>query len=208
VRKRWTIRPPNGVTSARWSALPLGLVATTCSTNALQPGATIRHAHGPTGGADRAQLRDQFEQLHLSRSEANRVAEVQSERQTSLSVNHNQASSGWPNQYEGDCSQVDCGARMSVPPLVLVRGIGDVGSAVAHTLLLGGYAVAISDGPAQPTTHRRGMAFTDAVFDGTAKLDGVYACKIDTLDSLPAQASGRLFISPHAKSLFEARTTK
>ena len=83
---------------------------------------------------------------------------------------------------------------MTGPPLVLVRGIGNVGSAVAHGLFLRGYAVAISDGPGQPTAHRRGMAFTDAVFDGSAKLDGVYACKIDTLDSVPAQASGRLFI--------------
>ena len=60
----------------------------------------------------------------------------------------------------------------------LVRGIGDVGSAVAHALHRAGHAVAIHDGSA-PTTHRRGMAFVDAMFDGEATLDGVTARRID-----------------------------
>lgn len=54
----------------------------------------------------------------------------------------------------------------------LVRGVGDVGSVVALALFRAGVAVAIHDGPA-PTAHRRRMAFVDAVFDGTARLDGV-----------------------------------
>jgi xanthine dehydrogenase accessory factor len=83
---------------------------------------------------------------------------------------------------------------MSVAPLVLVRGIGDVGSAVAHLLFQQGYAVVIHDGPAPPTTHRRGMAFTDAVFDGLTRLDGTHACRVEVLDCLPEQASGRLFL--------------
>lgn len=62
---------------------------------------------------------------------------------------------------------------------VLVRGVGDVGSAVALALFRAGMAVAIHDGPA-PTAHRRGMAFVDAVFDGSAELDGVSAQRVDT----------------------------
>lgn len=57
---------------------------------------------------------------------------------------------------------------------ILIRGAGDVGSAVALALFRAGMAVALHDGPA-PTTHRRGMAFTDAVFDGVATLEGVSA---------------------------------
>jgi len=38
------------------------------------------------------------------------------------------------------------------------------------------------------------MAFADAVFDGSAKLDGVHACKIETLDCVADWAFGRLFI--------------
>jgi xanthine dehydrogenase accessory factor len=58
---------------------------------------------------------------------------------------------------------------------VLVRGVGDVGSAVAAVLFRAGYAVVLHDEPA-PATPRRGMAFADAVFDGTAALDGLTLC--------------------------------
>ena len=57
---------------------------------------------------------------------------------------------------------------------ILVLGCGDVGSAVAHRLFMHGADVVISDVPA-PAHPRRGMAFTDAWFDGTATLEGVVA---------------------------------
>lgn len=57
---------------------------------------------------------------------------------------------------------------------VLVRGVGDVGSAVAQALFTAGYRVAIHDRPA-PAYGRRGMAFVDAVFDGCAMLGGTLA---------------------------------
>ncbi|MGH2551953.1 MAG: hypothetical protein ACRDHN_21405 [Thermomicrobiales bacterium] len=60
---------------------------------------------------------------------------------------------------------------------VLVRGIGDIGSAVAHRLFTSGYLVVIHDSP-RPENPRRGMAFTDAAFDGFARLDGVGARRI------------------------------
>lgn len=56
----------------------------------------------------------------------------------------------------------------------LVLGGGDVGSAVAHQLFRGGAQVLICDRP-QSTHARRGMAFTDALYDGVATLDGVEA---------------------------------
>jgi xanthine dehydrogenase accessory factor len=116
--------------------------------------------------------------------------------------------SGGPGGVVGTASvpqgrRIDCRSPMTLAPLVLVRGIGDVGSAVAHMLFQRGYAVALCDGPAPPTAHRRGMGFTDAVFDGSAKLDGVFACKIDTLDCIAEFASGRLFI-PVVTEVFEA----
>ena len=57
---------------------------------------------------------------------------------------------------------------------VLIRGCGDVGSAVAHLLLRGGHEVVIHD-VALPAAPRRGMAFADAIFDGACELDGVRA---------------------------------
>jgi xanthine dehydrogenase accessory factor len=59
-------------------------------------------------------------------------------------------------------------------PVVLVRGLGDVASAVAHRLFLDTFRVVIHDAPL-PTTTRRGMAFADVAFDGDATLEGVPA---------------------------------
>lgn len=66
---------------------------------------------------------------------------------------------------------------------VLVLGGGDVGSAVAHRLYVLGANVVLHDteGPAHP---RRGMAFTDAWFDGTSALDGVVARLGRSVESL------------------------
>lgn len=61
---------------------------------------------------------------------------------------------------------------------VLVRGAGDVGSAVAVILFRAGYAVALHDEPAAAAL-RRGMAFIDAIFDGQCLLEGVEAHRVD-----------------------------
>ena len=57
---------------------------------------------------------------------------------------------------------------------VLVRGTGDVGSAVATLLYREGHAVVVHDSPA-PSHARRGMALCDALYAHTAELDGVLA---------------------------------
>lgn len=66
--------------------------------------------------------------------------------------------------------------------LILVRGTGDVASAVAHLLFTQGHRVLCHD-IAAPTYSRRGMAFVDAVFEGTATLDGVLARRADSLEA-------------------------
>lgn len=68
--------------------------------------------------------------------------------------------------------------------VVMVRGSGDVGSAVAHRLFTAGYPVVIHDAPA-PAAPRRGMAFTDAIFDGTARLEGVTARRVGLDHPIP-----------------------
>ena len=58
--------------------------------------------------------------------------------------------------------------------VILVRGSGDVGSAVAHRLFSEHHQVILQDDPA-PAYSRRGMAFTDVFFDGKAELEQVIA---------------------------------
>ncbi|WP_328703051.1 xanthine dehydrogenase [Arenibaculum pallidiluteum] len=77
-------------------------------------------------------------------------------------------------------------------PAVLVRGVGEIGSAIAHALARRGRAVAIQEAR-MPMTARRGMAFADAVFDGSAWLEGVEARRIDAPDAA-ARAIGRGFV--------------
>jgi len=84
--------------------------------------------------------------------------------------------------------------------LVLVRGIGDIGSAVAHCLVRAGYGVVIHDGP-KPTTTRRGMAFADAIFDGQAVLDGVTAALADDFDSIREALARRDVIPVYVRPL-------
>ena len=59
-------------------------------------------------------------------------------------------------------------------PLALVRGSGDIGSAVAHQLFSAGLRVILHD-VARPAHTRRGMAFTNALFERKAELSGVLA---------------------------------
>lgn len=77
--------------------------------------------------------------------------------------------------------------------LVLVRGSGDVGSAVAHRLFGSGHAVVIHDVP-RPAAPRRGMAFADAAFEGGCELDGVRARRVDDAAELPAALAERAYL--------------
>lgn len=70
--------------------------------------------------------------------------------------------------------------RIKLDLRILVRGANDVGSAVAHCLFTAGYSVVIHEMP-QPSTTRRRMSFSDAVFDGRVSLDGIEAQLIKRL---------------------------
>jgi xanthine dehydrogenase accessory factor len=83
---------------------------------------------------------------------------------------------------------------------VVVRGIGDVGSAVAHRLFLEGYAVLIHDVPT-PTTTRRGMAFADAVFDGSVILDNVHAVRAHDLPRIKEALASQRAIPVYVRDL-------
>jgi xanthine dehydrogenase accessory factor len=77
--------------------------------------------------------------------------------------------------------------------VILVRGSGDVGSAVAHSLFQGGYDVVIHEST-QPTATRRKMAFVDSVFDGSSVLNGVESKRVDALSLLPDILGGHKII--------------
>ena len=66
--------------------------------------------------------------------------------------------------------------------LALVRGTGDVGSAIAHLLCRNSFEIVLHDVP-RPVHARRGMAFTDTLFahadrrhqnDGSIRAPGMW----------------------------------
>jgi xanthine dehydrogenase accessory factor len=71
-----------------------------------------------------------------------------------------------------------------IRPAAIVVGCGDVGSAVAHALHNAGCAVVLVD-HADPPWTRRGMAYTDAWYVGTAELAQVSACFCASVRSIP-----------------------
>ncbi|MGH2600471.1 MAG: xanthine dehydrogenase [Dehalococcoidia bacterium] len=74
--------------------------------------------------------------------------------------------------------------------LILVRGVNEFGSAVAHLSFAGGHAVVLHDAPRPDTCHRT-MAFADAVFDGECSLEGITAVRVDDLAALPHVIDGQ-----------------
>ena len=85
---------------------------------------------------------------------------------------------------------------------ILVRGANDVGSAVAHRLFTAGSFAGIHE-ISLPTTTRRRMSFTDAVFDGRAMLDGVEAQFIKRLYLLRGALVAHQVIPVVVKDLYE-----
>lgn len=85
---------------------------------------------------------------------------------------------------------------------VVVWGSGDVGSAVAVELFRHGQDVVLLE-DTWPTVIRRGMAFADAVFDGSAELEGVTARRVTDQPTLAALLAARAAIPLVVSSLPE-----
>jgi xanthine dehydrogenase accessory factor len=77
--------------------------------------------------------------------------------------------------------------------IAVIQGSGDIGSAVAHQLVLAGYRAIITD-CYYPGHARRGMSFVNAYYEGTARLDGVVA---RYTNSIVADDSHEVLVNSH-----------
>ncbi|WP_431222825.1 selenium-dependent molybdenum cofactor biosynthesis protein YqeB [Serratia sp. L9] len=77
------------------------------------------------------------------------------------------------NQSAGGLMKNDI--RLTRDKLVTIRGAGDIATGVALRLYHAGFQVIMLD-VAQPTAIRRSVAFAQAMFDGSACVEGVTAC--------------------------------
>lgn len=78
-------------------------------------------------------------------------------------------------------------------PRILVRGVNEFGSAIAHRLFRLGIPVLLHDVP-RPDDCRRATAYTNAVWLGNTTLDGVPAERVDDLGALDALVQTRAVI--------------
>lgn len=79
-------------------------------------------------------------------------------------------------------------------PVAVILGTNDVASAVGLAFNAAGYGVVLSQDPTQPVL-RRGMAFDDALWDGTVTLEGVKGVGVDTLVEIVTSFHDRRHIS-------------
>ncbi len=73
------------------------------------------------------------------------------------------------------------------PPLVGIRGAGDLATGVACRLVRAGFPVALSELPA-PSTVRRAVCFAEAVYEGRVEVEGLVAVRC----AGPVEAHGAL----------------
>src|SRR5215831_15387066 len=69
--------------------------------------------------------------------------------------------------------------------LVAVKGAGDLATGVMHRLYRAGFAVMATELP-QPTVLRRTVAFAEAVTQGQMTVEGVTACRANSVEEVQA----------------------
>jgi len=69
------------------------------------------------------------------------------------------------------------------PPLVAVKGAGDLATGVMHRLCRAGFAVMATELP-QPTALRRTVAFAEAVPLGQMAVEGITACRANSVEDI------------------------
>ena len=76
---------------------------------------------------------------------------------------------------------------LSFDDLVVIKGAGDLATGVAYRLRRAGFPVVMTE-IAQPTVVRRTVSFAQAVFDGTAEVEGMRATLVATTEEARALA--------------------
>ena len=96
---------------------------------------------------------------------------------------------------------------MQYRDLIIVRGAGDISSGTIHRLARAGFAVLALE-VARPSAIRRRVAFSEAVYDGAATVEGVTAVRIagiQEIDEVLARGDVPLLTDPAGESIRRLR---
>ena len=94
-----------------------------------------------------------------------------------------------------------------IPDLVIVRGAGDISTGTIHRLYRAGFPVLALE-TAYPSAIRRKVAFSEAVYDGSATVEDVTAfLTADVREAVKALETGRLpvLVDPAGESIRQLR---
>ncbi len=92
---------------------------------------------------------------------------------------------------------------MQYRDLIIVRGAGDISTGTIHRLTRAGFAVLALE-VARPSAIRRKVAFSEAVYDGAATVEGVTAVRIadiQEIDEVLARGDVPLLTDPAGESI-------
>ena len=91
---------------------------------------------------------------------------------------------------------------MKKDTIVLIKGAGDVATGVAHTLVKDGYKVIMTE-IQNPTTERRAVAFSEAVYEDEWEVEGLTAKKTspDKIDDTISEGKIPIVVDPETKIL-------
>lgn len=91
--------------------------------------------------------------------------------------------------------------------LVIVRGAGDISTGTIHRLFRAGFPVAALEAE-HPSAIRRRVAFSEAVYDGTATVEGVTAVRTESTGEIAAvlgEGKLPLLVDPEGESIRQLR---
>jgi len=92
---------------------------------------------------------------------------------------------------------------MNTNPMIIVRGGGDMATAVIHRLWRAGFRVLALETD-KPSAIRRQVAVSEAVYDGRATVEGMTAVRIDVASQCEiiwSRGQVPLLVDPHAASI-------
>ena len=88
-------------------------------------------------------------------------------------------------------------------PLVIVRGAGDISTGTIHRLFRAGFELLVLEAE-KPSAIRRKVSFSEAVYDGRATVEGVWAVRIGSAEEATrCRADGYipLIVDPEGESI-------
>ena len=91
--------------------------------------------------------------------------------------------------------------------LIVVRGAGDLATGTIHALVSAGYSVVALEVP-QPSSIRREVSFSEAVYEGTKTVEGITAVRADSIaDALTLAVEGTpaVLVDPDCRILESVR---